>query len=204
MNQTENKRQFNILDQMLSMHAALRDKFKGRALLLNLSLLLAAVFLCAFVFADKSIFLWFGLEPKIVNFFIGTASVLCFAFSLVEYRVDWQGKAALHADAVRKLASLKADYRNIFSKYNGENEEKNQLLSKKYNSVMDSIVEIPEASFANLKAKHLRKILLSKRISECPTAPVVLLKIQLLLRGIFSSFGCKSRNNTKGNHDNFS
>jgi len=197
MDKIENKRQFDTLDQMLSMHAALRDKFKRRALLLNLSLLLASVFLCAFVFADKSLFILFGLKPELVNFFIGTTSLLCFAFSLVEYRVDWQGQAALHADAVKKLSSLKADYRGVFSKYSGNNEEENQMLSKKYKSVMDSIVEIPEASFANLKAKHLRKILLSKRISECPATPVVLLKTQLLIGGIYSSFGCKSRNNIK-------
>ena len=77
MDKAEINRQFHVLDQMLSMHSALRDKYRKRALLLNLSLLLASVFLCAFVFADKSIYLWFGLEPKVVNIFIGAASVFC-------------------------------------------------------------------------------------------------------------------------------
>ncbi len=202
MNKAESERQFRVLDQMLSMHAELRDKFRRRSLLLNLSLLLTSVLLCAFVFADKSIFLYFGLETKIVNILLGTVSVLCFAFSLVEYRVDWQGKSAVHADSVRKLASLKADYNENFSIYGAENEEENKLLSKKYNDVMGGIVEIPEACFANLKAKHLRKILLSKRISECPASPVILLRTQLLLSGIFSSFGCKPRGEKRKKHDN--
>lgn len=199
MDKTENRRQYRVLDQTLTMHAILRDKFKRRALLLNLSLLLSSVFLCALAFVDQSIFSWLGLEPKAVNFSIGAFSVLCFAISLVENRVDWQGQAALHAEAFKKLASLKADFRN--ARHNKDNEEELLQLSKKYNSVMDGIVEIPELSFAKLKAMHLRKMLLSKRISEYPATPVLLLKIQLIIGGVFSSFGSKTQNPRENKND---
>lgn len=193
MGKSEKPRQFAIVDQMLSMHAMLRDKFKKRYLYLNLSLLILSVFLCAFVFVDQSLFLSFGLEAKAINLSIRVTSVLCFAFSLVEYRVDWQGKAAMHKDAVKKLSSLKADYRDVYSTENGEKQKESDHLSKEYQNIMDDIVEIPEGCFLELKAKHLRKILLSKKISESPGAPIILLKMQLLFDGIFDSFIRKSK-----------
>ena len=60
MDKNENERQYSVIDQMLSMHSSLRDKYKRRALLLNLALLLVSVFLCAFVFADEKMFSWFS------------------------------------------------------------------------------------------------------------------------------------------------
>ncbi len=193
MRKSVGQRQFDIVDQMLSMHAMLRDKFRKKHLYLNLSLLLVSVFLCAVVFVDRSIFSSFGLEAKTINFSMGIASVLCFAFSLIEYRVDWQGKAAMHTDAVKKLSSLKADYRDIYTTELEETHKESNHLSKEYQNVMDNIVEIPEGFFLELKAKHLRKVLLSKKISVAPGAPIILLKMQLLFGSIFDSFIGKSK-----------
>lgn len=191
---SENDRQFRVLDQMLSMHSDLRDRLKKRALYLNLLLLIVSVFLCALVFADNTIFLPVGLKPKVAETFIRIASVICFTVSIIEYRVDWRGNAAVHADAVRKLAALKSDYCECYSMCGGEDIDKNGVLSKKYSNVMANIVEIPENQFVKLKARHLRKLILSKRISEHPSVPVIILKSQLILEDSIASFKSKHEN----------
>ncbi len=184
MEKKENNRQYKLVDQMISMHANLRDEYNNKALLLNLGLLAASVFLCAFVFADDQILSLFSADPKLLKIGLGLSSVLCFVLSLVEYRVDWKGKAALHADAATKLAILKAEFRESLIKHNGNDQNEISRLSCLYNETMKDIVEIPENKFSKLKAKHLYKVSLSKMISTYPEAPVILLRARLRFSGI--------------------
>ncbi len=175
------------------MHALERDNYIRRALSLNLALLVTTTFLCALVFADNEIEAYFGLRPDTIKLGLGLASILVFVFALVGFRVDWEGKSALHDEAVKKLSVLKSDYRESYSEYRGKDEDENKRLHTRFTEAMGSVVEIPERKFARLKARHAFKMLLSRRIDECPGAPVLVLSAQLRWRGLCRSF-------KRGNH----
>lgn len=193
MGKNESDRQYDLIDQLMSMHAFLRDKFKKRALILNIGLLVASVFLCALVFADNSVLILFGVTTNKAKMGLGFLSIICFAISLIEYRVDWKGQAALHSDAVSKLAMLKADFRESYANFKRENEGENKLLSQKYNDTMNIIISIPESLFVNLKSRHLSKKLLSQKVNECPGAPIFLLRLTLWCSGVHKVFSCKKQ-----------
>lgn len=184
MDSTESDRQYETIDLMLNSHALLRDKYKFRALLLNIGILLASVFICALVFVDAQLFNQIGIPSQKAKFFIGVFSIICFALSLIEYRIDLKGQASLHSDAANRLASLKIEYRDSYSKFKGASETENQKLTDKYNETMDRIVSIPESMFIKLKSSYHHKKIVSKLINEFPSTPVFILSMKSRFKDI--------------------
>ena len=184
MPETENERQYRVLSQMLTMHASLRDRYKRRAFLLNTSLMVTSIALCAFVFASPDILATLGLTPTATQLGLGFASVLSLILSIVESRVNWESVSCRHGDAAKELSLLKAKFRGAYAETKGTNEKRNANLSRCYHRVTNSIVAIPDAQFISLKADHVYKTLLSQRISQYPKAPKWFLRMQLRVEGI--------------------
>ena len=195
MGQNENDRQYNTIDLMINSHALLRDKYKFLALILNIGLLVVSVFICAFVFVDVQLFSQIGLDPQKSKIFLGVLSVICFGLSLIEYRIDLKGKSSLHSDAANRLADLKAQFRDSYSKFKGSSELENKILFQKYNETMDRIIKIPESQFVKLKSKYHYKKILSKMINDYPSTPIILLKIKIRYQGIRIIFDSKNTQN---------
>ena len=187
MAESESERQYRLIDQMLSMHSMLRDRYSSQALMLNCLLLGAAGVLNAFVFVSDETLLSFGLNPVLGKNVINIASVIIFAISILELRVDWAGTARLHKEAVDQLSKIKHKYREAYTQRNPLPLEVVANLSLEFSNVMGLLPPIPESKFNHLKQKHLRKKILSERISQYPGAPIMLLRIQIWWEGIRSS-----------------
>lgn len=178
----ENERQYRVTDQMITMHAALRDRYRRRALLISTVLLAGSVCLNGLVFAGDSLFRQFGLNVNFARDGIAFISILLLAASIVESRVDWGGRSRLHEDAVQKLSQLKAKYRTQHS--NPETDDASlDTLSQDYAQTMPQLTPIPEKYHNILKALHKFKRLESAAIDRHPTAPVFLIRLCLRLHG---------------------
>ena len=184
MGAEENDRQYRVVDQMLSMHSMLRDSYNRKATWLSILLLVSSGFLCAVVFVGENVIKFLDLDPLVVNLGLGLTSVLLLVLSVVEFRVDWNGKAGRHDEAVRELKNLKLLYRVSYSKFKGLDQESNKRLSRKFDEVQRRITPIPDSKFAQLKAGHLYKIQLSQCISANPRAPLWFLKMKLRWNGM--------------------
>ena len=84
----ENDRQYELTDQLLSMHASLRDKYERRALLLNTTLVAISLFLSVFAFVGDEVLVSLGYRPPIARFFFGFSAVIVLILSITEFRVD--------------------------------------------------------------------------------------------------------------------
>src|ERR1700686_1849846 len=85
-----------VADQLCTAHAALRDRFKRRVLLLDTVILLASAWLTALAFLDPRLSKWlipFGIDSQL---WIGLFGVLVFVLPLIQLKVDWGGKAEAH------------------------------------------------------------------------------------------------------------
>ena len=151
---------------------------------MSCGLLASGVVLNACVFIDDAILTALGLSPGHTKVAIGIASITVFLISIIELRVDWGGKASSHKQAVEKLFNLKAKYRRHFDPGNKTNPVPDHELNSDYERVLADLPSIPEAVFNRLKCHHLRKKLLSDRISQNPGAPLFLLKLQIMLQAI--------------------
>ena len=185
----ELSRKFRVLDQTLSMHATLRDRYARRALTVDLLLLMCSVTFVATAFASDSALSHFGLSPDQIRFLLRIFSVLAFMLSILSLRIDWKGKSATHRDAAAKMSRAAASFRKLRRADGTWPDECAAELDAIYSEAMLNSVPVPDASFVNLKARHLRKVELSRMLDSNPGCPVALLRLVLLWRSVRRTFG---------------
>jgi len=180
----ELSRKFRVLDQTLSMHTILRDRYAQRALAVDLLLLACSVVFCASAFASDTVLSRFGRPPEEIRYLLRFFSVLAFMLSILSLRVDWKGKSAAHRDAATKMSRAIASFR----KYRGADgtwpPESSAELDAIYWEAMHNSAPVPDALFVKLKARHLRKIELSRMLDSNPGCPILLLRLILLCRSL--------------------
>lgn len=175
-------RKFRVLNQTLSMHSALRDRYADRALLLDVLLLTCSVMFCATAFATDAALSHFGLSPDQVRYLLRIFSVIAFALSILSLRFDWKGKSAMHRDAASKMSRALAQFRKFRMPDGSWAEERSAELDAAYSEAMQNSTPIPDKAFVKLKALHLRKVELSKMLDSNPGCPVFALRLILLFR----------------------
>lgn len=175
----ELSRKFRVLDQTLSMHAALRDRYVRRALVVDLLLLGSSVIFCASAFASDEALSHFGSTPAHVRYVIRIASVVAFAMSVLSLRADWKGKSMQHRDAAAKMSRAIARFRQLRQPDGNWLPDCAPDLERAYWEAMDNSVPIPEADFVKLKARHLRKVALSKMLDTNVGCPLIVLRVRL-------------------------
>src|SRR6266478_792985 len=161
-------REFRVLGQTLSMHTTLRDRYARRALTVDLLLLACSVVFCASAFASDAALSHFRATPDQVRLVLRAFSVLAFMLSILSLRIDWKGRSACHGAAASRMSSAVAS----FSKHRG----------------IDGAWP-PESSFVKLKARHLRKVELSRMLSLNPGCPVLVLRARLFFSSMKGSLG---------------
>ena len=180
----ETARQFRVLDQTLSMHTFLRDRYACRALSLDVVLLFTAVIFCTTRFVGDDFFVKIGVAANTGKFAVGVAATLAFFASIVTLRVDWKGKSARHGEAVQKLTNLTSLFRKLRLQDGTWPPDKRDELHRAYWEAMGGIVQVPAAQFLNLKARHLRKVETSKMLDSAPACPIFVLRLILLKRSL--------------------
>src|SRR5713226_6006765 len=187
----ELSRKFRVLGQTLSMHTSLRDRYGRRALVVDLSLLVCSVVFCASAFAGDNVLSRFGTTPDNVRYLLRTFSVLAFMLSILSLRIDWKGKSAAHRDAAERMSRAVA----VFRRHRGSDgtwpAESFVELDAIYWEAMHNSVPIPEAAFVKLKARHLRKVELSRMLSSNPGCPVFVLRLILVCSSLRRVVGRK-------------
>jgi len=109
---------------------------------------------------------WPTTRPAGQHQWKSTLAVLTFCGTVADLVADRRGVARRHDSAVRLLADLKSAYRLTTP---GESPlDRQARLTARYQAVMAELPPIPEHRFNPLKAKHLRKIEISKILSANP------------------------------------
>jgi hypothetical protein len=116
---------------------------------------------------------------------LGILTMLTFFLALLDLIVDWRGRAAAHDDATARMADLKGQLRGVTLSDDSVDAGDVDLRAS-YEHTMSSIVAIPESQFLAMKAKHHRKIALSKLIDVHPGAPLLYLRMLAVLHGLRS------------------
>ena len=184
---SEVSRQKRVVDQMLTSHSLLRDRYRRRARLLNLVLLVLGVALCALTFASTDNLSSIGVSPPTADFLLRVVAVAVFLISLIEARLNWSGLASIHGDAADRLFRIKQKHRELLDASGELDSDQIANLKKEYLVVHSNLPEIPERHFLQLKAKHLRKVGLSRRLDTSPGRPVWLIKWDLFREGLKGS-----------------
>lgn len=169
-------------DQAISAHCFLRDRYRRYADLSTLLLLLTSSALTALSLTSdalKAALLPARIPPDSLLTLLGAAVLL---LTIADMHFGWRQKQAGHGEAASSLSRLKLILgRELGS---GAAITKNKLAEMKqaYDNVNDLIVPIPERKFLQLKARHLRKVAISRHLDTHPGASIVLLQAKIWAR----------------------
>lgn len=201
MERKELLRQFRVIDMMLTMHSALRDRYARLARGLDIVLVATSILLSGFVFADDRVMEMLGLDPARTRMGIGLASLVLVIASVIGLVVDWKGARERHARAAGVLAHLKTESRLIVS--GGAEASPEQIRGRwRENSLaVAGLPEVPERHFHRLKARHLRKIALSRLMDAKEGLPVWILRLMLVWRAITGSHVAQEQRSGEGKEE---
>lgn len=172
----EIERQYRVMRQTIDSHSFLRERYLRWATVTHVTLLVCSVVFCATTFAQDDLYRWLGFQPASAKYFRGVASVVSFGVALVLLVLDFKGKAALHGAALERWTRVLTEFRQVQPSERQEWSTKHRKrLQRAYWTADRESVEIPNADFASLKGKHLRKVEISKLQSRYPGCPRLLL-----------------------------
>lgn len=177
----EAQRQYRVIDMMLSMHSILRDRYRRRAMFMSVVLLCASFVLVAGIFTSPEIMGKLRIDSEVNEAVISICSLIVFLVALIEVKVDWRGQAERNEGAFKALQKLKVSSKELLvdSSLNDEQIKGRWIL---INATLNEQIPIPDKKFAKLKAAHLKKVEISKLISEYPGCGIFLLRFGLFCR----------------------
>jgi hypothetical protein len=177
------RRRFKRIDMMLTAHSVLRDRYQQRSNGLTLGVVAFSAVSLVLTLAD--------LEDRVVVFGIDLAfrtvvaalAASTFFIGMTDLVVDWRKRAWAHDDAAKRLAEVKALFAQARVR-DGRRELEGVDLEAAYDRTMAAISPIPDRAFNELKARHLRKVEISRRLDSRPGARPWLLRLQLFFEGL--------------------
>jgi hypothetical protein len=183
--QNEIDRMFRVSDLMITVHSTLRDRYAFRARATDIVLLVGGALVAAFTFLDPGaarILLPSGLPAAVL---VGLAGIGIFVASLVQMKMDWNGRSALHGRAAEAYLSIKhelgrakcslvEDPRSVESAF--------ASIRDRYEAIGISTISVPDRLFPRLKQIHRLKVEISKALDLRPGASILLLRWQFWWR----------------------
>lgn len=171
-------------DQACSIHGYLRDRYERRARLLDYGLMASSTYLLGLSFVEPVIGL--RLSPSgDQKVLIAALSLITFFLSIVQFKNDWKIKAQEHADSLQEHSAIKSDCRAITSGTRAATVPELQRIRDRYDLIAEIGTHIPEKEFVKGKARHLRKVYVSKYLDSRPGAFAWFVAFKLLLRDNF-------------------
>jgi hypothetical protein len=162
----EFRREYRLVDQAISMQARLRDWNLAAANLLTFTVIVASVVGVAFAFASNENELsLLGITAQRTTW-LGWLAIVSLSVAIIDLVVDRRAAAGKRQEAVRLLSDLKAAYSSPVDA--DEASEHYADLRQRYGSVTNALPPVPEWVFNRLKSHHLKKVEVSKLLSECP------------------------------------
>jgi hypothetical protein len=170
------------IDQSITAHSLLRDKFSRRAGTLSFAILAAAAVVTFLAISSEEIKSFFLLSHTNSDYLIGALGFIVLVCSIAELQFAWREKFARHAEAAGALARLKLVIGRDLGSEIAISRARYAEMQQAYENVNDLITRIPERKFLRLKAIHRRKVEMSKFLDDHPGSSITLLRVKIWFR----------------------
>lgn len=183
MTENQYRRRMRLIDQQLTMHSLLRDRYAHRSLVLQLVILVGSVVGLTVAASDGSNPIrLLGINASLQTW-IAVLSATTFVLTLVDILTDWKQRAWRHEDSANRLAQLKATYGRA-TVDEGRATLLGVDLAATYDATLAALpTTIPDRAFNRLKARHLRKVAVSRALSASPGKSEFLIRMQVWAHG---------------------
>ena len=162
---------------MLTQHSLLRDRYDRFGRWLDVGGIVLSAVLTAFSLMKDEYWSLLATTPRAGSFAAGVVAAGLLGLSIVQYRVQWKEKAETHGRAARLLAGWKAESRLVPKGDLGRISAWLQTVAAQ----LSLLPPIPDSKFLKLKATHLRKAQVSRRMDSYPgsTSWLVSLRVRI-------------------------
>lgn len=178
----ETARQYRVAQQTLAMHSDLRDQYARLGLVIEILLLVFTALISTTTFAGDEFYGTLSVAPDWGRLFVGGASAVAFAGSLILLLLDPRGRSARHAETAAKWSPLVLEYRRHKREDDTWPEDKASELAESYAETCDTCSPVPERKFNKLKSRYLRKVEVSRLKGRHPGCPMIILGLLCRLR----------------------
>jgi len=168
------------IDQRITSHCILHERYSILSFISDFLLIISSIILTVLAIDEYLLSKIFHLEHHTIRILIIVFTLITLIYTIMAWKIDWKGKAFKHDQASRTLSQIKLEGKAAL-----ERSETEFLISfqDKCTHIQTLLIEIPEKSFLKLKAKHKRKVELSKFIDRHEGLPfyLIYLKFNILL-----------------------
>jgi hypothetical protein len=175
------------VDQGITAHSFLREKFSRRAVLTSSFITIGAAAVTFLAVSSESIKNIITLSQSRADHLIGLLGFTVLVCSILEMQLGWREKSARHSEAANALSRLKL---LIVRELGGDfalTKARYSELQQAYENVNDLITKIPERRFLELKARHRRKVEMSQFLDNHPGSSIIILRVKIWLRDNLSN-----------------
>jgi hypothetical protein len=167
-----------VSDALCTSHAALRDRFSRRAVVLDLLVLGLSTWLVALAFVEPNIGMKLTPFSWDTQIWVGALAVATFFLTVLQLKTDWKAKADAHRRTLELYAEVKREAGYVIASGEFDDVACRRVLSR-YDMASASGIEIPEADFLKLKKRHRTKVALSKHLDKHPSASLIITRVKL-------------------------
>lgn len=181
-------RKYRVINMMITMHSIMHHKYKTKSLIGSIFFLLAAIVLNVFTFFDYRYISFIGLDESSIKIIIAIISFFIFLLSVIFILIEWSKKSEQHIQSLNQLSRLLNKLRTIQkTEDTSEFNHKTELFDELYSQVFETIPKIPDNKFNSLKARHYKKVELSKFIDKHKGKSFFVIKILFFTKKTFKS-----------------
>jgi hypothetical protein len=170
------------IDQGITAHSFLRDKFRRRAGLLSSLIVLGAALVTFLAVSSAGIKAALSLSDSGAEHLTGLLGFVVLLCSILELQLGWREKGSHHAEASNALARLKLLIARELGSDLPLTRARYTDLQQAYENINDLVARIPERRFLELKALHRRKVEISKFLDHHPGSSIILLRTKMWIR----------------------
>jgi hypothetical protein len=167
--------QYRVMNMWLTIYQKLFTRYRIRARLLELILLLCALLLCLTTFVDHKILQFLLISPDKSQMILGFSSFAVLVIALLSWITNWKEKAAYYDQAVDTLCKAQIECSELFKLAITQAEDL-RAKSFVYSYLINNLPQITEQDFHRLKAFHKRQLEVNKMIDRYPGSSVWLLR----------------------------
>ena len=182
-----------LVDQQVTAHSNMAGSMASAQRIKDITIFAFSILLAATVFVDPAILSLFFANDMSSRLALGVVSLTIFFLSSLSLFLGWTRKAVEHESTTTELFEIKQMIREELAREKFD-DDRATLIKKRYDLVNTKAPKLNDKQFLKAKAKHLKKVRLSKMLDRKPHASVICLRFRFWIHDNFYNWAEKHEN----------
>ena len=182
-----------LVDQQVTAHSNMAGSMASAQRIKDITIFAFSILLAATVFVDPAILSLFFANDMSSRLALGVVSLTIFFLSSLSLFLGWTRKAVEHESTSTELFEIEQMIREELAREKFD-DDRATLIKKRYDLVNTKAPKLNDKQFLKAKAKHLKKVRLSKMLDRKPHASVICLRFRFWIHDNFYNWAEKHEN----------